>query len=362
MRRYSETTISELKRKMPDYLKVACGITDLRRPFRCLNPLHDDENPSMSYDPRTDYVHCFSCGAHGDVFEVAEWMEGLERFPDKVETVACAVGFSLPSSDIAYEAGGVPLGAPKKPAYGMPAPLEGRNLIDEMQKAVWMLFEEREGAVALDYLHGRGFDDALIADSFIGWVDHPSTVYPSMRGMRDAPASHVGYLALFFPEYLDFHPGKDGACVESSRVTFPYAVFRPLGVDGGKKELKPPKLTSPLWREYLLEGKGKPGECVFVTEGIFDAMSLTALKGIQACATCGANATRLIQIAAHTPNDNRPPLLLSFDADKAGRALAEKVSGELRQLDVSCDIAKPYPHGCKDANDLLTWDRDGRGR
>lgn len=31
--------------------------------FKCRNPMHNDNKPSMSYNPKRNNVHCFSCGA-----------------------------------------------------------------------------------------------------------------------------------------------------------------------------------------------------------------------------------------------------------------------------------------------------------
>lgn len=36
--------------------------------IRCLNPQHDDNNPSMRVDKVTGIFHCFSCGHKGDIF------------------------------------------------------------------------------------------------------------------------------------------------------------------------------------------------------------------------------------------------------------------------------------------------------
>ena len=35
----------------------------------CLNPEHDDSNPSMRIDRITGIFHCFSCGFKGNVFK-----------------------------------------------------------------------------------------------------------------------------------------------------------------------------------------------------------------------------------------------------------------------------------------------------
>ena len=46
---------------------------------KCLNPEHDDKNPSMRIDQVTGIFHCFSCGFRGNVFNhfgaVANFLE-----------------------------------------------------------------------------------------------------------------------------------------------------------------------------------------------------------------------------------------------------------------------------------------------
>jgi DNA primase len=37
--------------------------------IKCLNPEHDDNNPSMRVDKTTGVFHCFSCGFKGDIFK-----------------------------------------------------------------------------------------------------------------------------------------------------------------------------------------------------------------------------------------------------------------------------------------------------
>ena len=36
--------------------------------IKCLNPEHDDTNPSMRVDKITGVFHCFSCGFKGNKF------------------------------------------------------------------------------------------------------------------------------------------------------------------------------------------------------------------------------------------------------------------------------------------------------
>ena len=57
-----------LKRELPDYLSKI-GVNP-KKNFNCLNPNHDDKNPSMAYDSKREKVHCFSCEADWDIFDV----------------------------------------------------------------------------------------------------------------------------------------------------------------------------------------------------------------------------------------------------------------------------------------------------
>ncbi|NCA93214.1 hypothetical protein EOM82_08275, partial [bacterium] len=57
-----------IKGEIENYLN-AKGI-NARRPFLCLNPAHNDEHPSMSFDKKRLKAHCFSCGADYDTFDL----------------------------------------------------------------------------------------------------------------------------------------------------------------------------------------------------------------------------------------------------------------------------------------------------
>lgn len=51
---------------MKQYLESK-GI-NTNKPFKCLNPDHNDRNPSMSYDPHRNRIKCFSCQEDYDLF------------------------------------------------------------------------------------------------------------------------------------------------------------------------------------------------------------------------------------------------------------------------------------------------------
>jgi len=185
----------------------------------------------------------------------------------------------------------------------------------------------------------------VITHAPIGYVKHPSELLP------DVPARHCdsGYLAFGFPT-----PVKDTSEHNAVRFTIPYVTFRAYADKAAPKELKPKGYTSPLWREHLLDtGIYNPSSPVYVVEGILDALSLVTLLGVRAVALCGTGTTRFLQVMAHAPKRYRPKLVLAFDSDERGAEYTKKVSSELRKLSIPYQAAKPYPYGCKDANEWL---------
>ena len=49
-----------------------------RKHFKCRNPNHIDNKPSMSYNPKNNKVHCFSCGVNYNLIELVKIDLNLE--------------------------------------------------------------------------------------------------------------------------------------------------------------------------------------------------------------------------------------------------------------------------------------------
>lgn len=82
----NEQIKNALRAKMPDFLRTECGIANLSVKFKCLNPEHDDRNPSMSYNADNYTVHCFSqCGSSFDIFDLIGFKENLSSFNEQLQ-------------------------------------------------------------------------------------------------------------------------------------------------------------------------------------------------------------------------------------------------------------------------------------
>ena len=111
-----------------------------------------------------------------------------------------------------------------------------------------------------------------------------------------------------------------------------------------------------LWNSAAMERAA--GKALFVTEGIFEALSLEEL-GFPAVALCGAaNTGKLVQkIDEYVPVAWPERVILAGDADAAGQGMNEKLREQLTARGIACAVLA-LPDGCKDVNEALVQDRD----
>lgn len=109
-----------------------------------------------------------------------------------------------------------------------------------------------------------------------------------------------------------------------------------------------------LWNSAAMERAA--GKALFVTEGIFDALSLEEL-GFPAVALCGAaNTGRLLQ--ALDAREAKPErVILAGDSDAAGQGMNGKLREQLTARGIACEVLA-LPEGCKDVNEALIKDRE----
>lgn len=111
-----------------------------------------------------------------------------------------------------------------------------------------------------------------------------------------------------------------------------------------------------LWNSAAMERAA--GKALFVTEGIFDALSLEEL-GFPAVALCGAaNTGKLVQkIDEYVPVAWPKKMILAGDSDAAGQGMNEKLREQLTARGIACAVLD-LPDGCKDVNEALVQNRD----
>jgi DNA primase len=293
--------------------------------FQGLCPFHSEKSPSFSVHASKQFYHCFGCGQSGDVFSFIQKIENV-GFPEAVKTVAQKCGIPLPKRDFA---------SPQEAEEG-----RQRGKLIELHEAATAWFEEQlrspEGALAREYLTGRGVSPEAVAKFRIGYAPD------SFNALRDrlqsiAEPELLRLSGLFsFKEQEDGTPGHLYARFRK-RITFPIAnetgrviAFTARALDTGDKA-GPKYINSP---ETPLYTKGqvlfnldkarqaiRQHNFVVLVEGQMDCISVFMAGIPNVLATSGTAFTEhQVRLLGRFCNQ----VVVNFDPDTAGANAAEK--------------------------------------
>ncbi|MCQ2597668.1 MAG: toprim domain-containing protein [Treponema sp.] len=274
---------------------------NISKNFSCLNPAHEDHNPSMSFDKRRNRCHCFSCGADYDIFDVAQIQTGLSG-RDLFNYVYQKLGIQ-----VEYSSGNFRQENKEKN-------FNAENNNQEPQIDFASFFKTCHEAVEkTDYWKKRGLSRKTIDAYKLGfWEEKNRFVIPTGEASYNARA--IG------------------------------------DVDKKFRYLKP-KGVYELFNLRAVETAEEP---VFVVEGEIDALSVIEAGGI-AVALGSSGSMKFLEYVKHF--QPKKPFIISLDNDEAGREGSRKLCAELEKLGI--EFAEISITGdCKDANELLVKDRE----
>jgi len=290
-----------------------------------LCPFHKEKTPSFTLNEEKGFYHCFGCGAHGSAIDFLMQMDGLS-FPEAVERLAQDAGMEIPAD------------SPEERARA-----ERRQTLQDVTEKAARFFEQKlrmpEGRAALEYLKGRGLDDATIARFRLGFS-------PDGRGLLRGALSRegasdelmVGAGLLIRPD----DPGREPYDRFRGRVMFPITDRRGRVIAFGGRILgagEPKYLNSPetpLFHKgrvlYGLAEAAAPARkagTVIVTEGYMDVIALHRAGLGHAVAPLGTALTEeQIQLLWKVVAEP----VLCFDGDNAGKRAAMRAAERVLPL------------------------------
>lgn len=303
----------EVKAGLRDYLE-GNGI-NTRRLFPCMNPDHHDRNPSMSFDRKRNKVHCFSCKADYDTFDVIGIDYGLNTPAERFAKAYELFGISFDGQPVQKQVKSVQCAQYTHDTQEV----NDNDLID-------YLFECADRAQETDYFSKRGIS--------------PETV----------DALKLGYDPKFATK-----DGTTGNSTTWKAVVIPTSgntcTIRNIDPEAAKVNRLRKKGTVHLFKEPAL-WSGKP---VFVVEGEFDALSVME-AGAESVGLGSLNNTDkfLKAIKEKAPSNT---LIISLDNDEQGQEATKKLANELQALGIPfivSNISGTY----KDPNESLQADRE----
>jgi DNA primase len=284
--------------------------------YKGLCPFHGEKTPSFVVTPARDTWHCFGCGLGGDVFSFVMQRDSLP-FPEALKLLAGRAGVELDERTRRDD-------------------VRKARLREVMEAAIAfyhaVLTGSKVGKPALDYLHGRGFNDHTIEMFQLGWApagwDTMSRALQERRQIRPDELAEVG---LTSPR----QSGRGAYDKFRERVIFPIRDQNggPVGLGGrilvadgdegrdhGPKYLNSPAtaLFDKSRTLYLIDrAKGpmrKNGQAVIV-EGYTDALMAHQAGFNNVVASLGTALTPG-QVALLTRYAKR--IALAYDVDPAG--------------------------------------------
>lgn len=285
-----EAAREELKRYLAEYLGEFHGIQNTGRNFRCLNPAHEDRNPSMGFDKAHNRVHCFSCDFSADIVDLIamdrnlstadafSW--GYEHYGIEVERKDSFSSYRGTSSYKAKQA--------EKPRG------KGADLAAYFEECA----AKMEGSSGMEYLQGRGLSAKTIQHFGIG----------------------------FDPAFQAEAQTWQAVIIPTGQGSY---VARNIGVKADDEEQKKNRVRKrgpsvPFNLAALSEDAS-----VFITEGEIDALSVIEC-GAQAV---GLGSTANIDALLRYIDDHKiqplHPLLLCLDNDEDGEKATRKLAEEL---------------------------------
>jgi DNA primase len=316
-------------KQQADIVKVIEGYIRLRKAgaqnYQGLCPFHKEKSPSFSVHAVRQFYHCFGCQASGDVFSFVGKIENV-GFPEAVRIVAGKCGIPLPKREFS------------SPEEAASARLRGK--LFELQETATAWFEEQlrgpEGAVAREYLAGRGLSVEGIAKFRIGYApDSFNALRDRLSGMADNETLRAS--GLFASK--EQGDGSQGPIYDRfrKRVMFPIAnesgrviafTARTLetGDKAGAKYINSPE--TPLYSKSLVLfnlDKARTAirqlEFALLVEGQMDCISVF-LRGIQNVIATSGTAFTEQQVALLKRHTSQ--VVVNFDPDAAGSNAAEK--------------------------------------
>lgn len=298
-----------IKDQLESYL-TGQGI-DTRKPFSCINPDHEDNTPSMRYNPERKKVHCFSCGADYDTLDII----GIQH-----EITNPAEIFQK-----AYSLFNITLEGETHPMTEHPTKQTRAG-----QKPKQAAKPQENQSTYIEKAH-----------SLIG-----QTGYPQHRGLSQGTVDHfkLGY----DPAFKTGGRTWEALIIPTSPTSY---TARNTDPKASKADRIRKTGASPLFNLEALE----TGQPVFIVEGEIDAMSIVEAGGQAVGLGSTANYMGLVNHLGANPPDH--PILLALDNDKGGKETTEKLAGELKKLGVAffkVDIVGEY----NDPNEALQQDRE----
>ena len=284
-----------------------------RKPFKCLNPAHPDNNPSMSYDRDRKKAHCFSCGADYDTLDI--------------------IGIDYGIADN---------GEIFKKAYELFGIDGGQRATERTHNSIHTYTQPPEQEVDYTKFYREAHQHIKETD------------YPQRRGLSEETATRfmLGYVENWRHPKTPTAPPSPRLIIPTGPQSYLARDTRAELTEEQEKYSKSKVGAVRIFNSKALKTADRP---IFITEGELDALSIIEVGG-EAIAT-GSTANRRALLELLKSQKPTQPLIIALDNDEAGNRATQELTAGLQEINIPFYRLNPYGE-CKDANEALQADRE----
>ena len=273
--------------------------TPTTRNIPCLSGTHTDKNPSMGYDAKAKQMHCFTCDARMDVFDLIGLDYGTQDFNEQLKRACDMCGIQIVRNSTGEY----------KPRTKTPA--------SESEP------EPRTDKYADYYSECNHRLQEAYKDDF----------YMARRGISLETCNRFN---IGFDEGYQRYEGAKPVPAVIMPVSNGY--FTPRAIDPDDSELKNPYRKGDKRGLFNAEALEDTAQVCIVCEGEVDCMSIYEAGG-NAVGIPGTGGVNLL-LSALQKRKSETTLVLALDNDKAGREATERIKRGIETL-IADSLAKP---------------------
>lgn len=343
MANYDKNFTDELRTRLSivDVVSKRVPLTKKGQNYWGCCPFHNEKTPSFSVNEDKGFYHCFGCGEHGDIISFTMKSENV-GFVDAIKELAEMAGLKLPEFK------------PRDPAIVQRE--ESYFDITERAAAEYQrqLFTPA-GAVALEYIRGRGFTDEMIKKYRLGYAPKNNLIANKFVNTKQDVLIGTGLCRRGDYGMYDFFRDKLMFPIFSARGQV--VAFSGRSLDGSEPKYINTADTEIFHKRKTIFGFNFARESIhrnnrtIIVEGQIDAIQMQCHGFPETVAPLGTALTEDHLAILCKANRN---IVFCFDGDAAGQKAAARAANlVLPFIRDNSDIKFAFVTGGKDPDEIL---------
>lgn len=343
MANYDKNFTDELRTRLSivDVVSKRVPLTKKGQNYWGCCPFHNEKTPSFSVNEDKGFYHCFGCGEHGDIISFTMKSENI-GFVDAIKELAEMAGLKLPEFK------------PRDPAVVQRE--ESYFDITERAAAEYQkqLFTPT-GAVALEYIRGRGFTDEMIKKYRLGYAPKNNLIANKFVNTKQDVLIGTGLCRRGDYGMYDFFRDKLMFPIFSARGQV--VAFSGRSLDGSEPKYINTADTEIFHKRKTIFGFNFARESIhrnnrtIIVEGQIDAIQMQCHGFPETVAPLGTALTEDHLAILCKANRN---IVFCFDGDTAGQKAAARAANLILPfIRDNSDIKFAFVTGGKDPDEIL---------